>query len=89
MKIINIKSSILPDLGIPTKEMINLGIWFLYSIDDNYFLLVTDEKNYILNNFGLIISERIDKDTSDLDIENIIEFSDIPIPPSINKFEIT
>ena len=55
MKIINIKSSILPDLGIPTKEMINLGIWFLYSIDDNYFLLVTDEKNYILNNFGLII----------------------------------
>ena len=69
--------------------MINLGIWFLYSIDDNYFLLVTDEKNYILNNFGLIISERIDKDTSDLDIENIIVFSDIPIPPSISKFEIT
>jgi hypothetical protein len=87
MKIINIKSSSLPDLGIPTKEMIARGFWFLYSCNDINFLLVTDEKNYILNNSGLIISERPDKCINDLDMEDIIEFSDVPTSATIGPFE--
>lgn len=91
MNNIEIKSSVLPSLGNPTKYMINQGIWFLYSIKntkapDIPFLLVTDDKNYFLDNSGGIISESTDK-VVDVDLEKVVYFSDLPSPETISNFQ--
>jgi hypothetical protein len=91
MNNINIESSTLPYLGVPTKNMINQGIWFLYRVKNSrnseiVFLLVTDEKNYFLNSSGLILSESINKYV-DVDLENVVYFSDLPSPKSISNFQ--
>lgn len=88
---INIDSSLLPFLGLPTKNMINQGIWFLYriTISNNpgiAFLLVTDDKNYFLDDTGLIISESINK-FIDVDLEEVVYFSDLPSPKTISNFQ--
>lgn len=88
---INIDSSFLPFLGNPTKNMINQGVWFLYRITNTNnpeiaFLLVTDDKNYFLDDSGLIISESLNK-FIDVDLEEVVYFSDLPSPKTISNFQ--
>lgn len=87
MKSIKIESSILPTLGKDCKEIINLGMWSLYSINNSEnYVLFTDTKDYILDSNGAILMD-CPNHGMDIDMKDIIYFSDLPFPPCVSELK--
>lgn len=78
-----IESRVLPQLNGTTKDLVNNGIWFLYSLNDSPvkeadYCLVAD-KTYLLNNQGNIVSVSA-ADIQTLTYKERLLFSDLPKP---------
>lgn len=82
-----ISASELPQISGLIKDVINMGLWFLYEIhypsDDNAkYALSTDKNEYLLDKDGNVLSP-IPKDNK---IEYLykITFTGIPAAPTVN-----
>ena len=76
-----IESKLLPELNGVTKDLINNGVWFLYSLEsspvkEGMYCLVAD-KTYILNSKGSIINVSAES-TQSLTYKERLMFSDLP-----------
>lgn len=83
MELREIESNVLPLLNGASKDLINNGIWFLYSLDnspvkDAEYCLIAD-KSYFLNSKGSIIATPV-TDAQDLVYKERLSFSDLPKP---------
>lgn len=92
MKLINIESSILPDIDSSVKECVNLGQWLLFKPakklvkhDDVSFYLKVEHSCYFgLNDLGGIVCQ-LDNVTQDLVMDEVFYFSDLPKPLSLSN----
>ena len=88
----NISSGKLKYLSRPIKEMINMGMWFLYEVH-NYqsknvaYFLTAGKDYYFLSSEGKIINSTLDYPHG-LEYETRILFDDIPFPESIDNFQL-
>lgn len=76
-----IESNILPQLNGTAKDLINNGIWFLYTLDnppvkDAKYCLVAD-KTYILDTKGSILNVPV-SDKQAISYKDRLLFSDLP-----------
>lgn len=67
-----------------TKDLINMGEWFLYEIkyksfSDAQYYLATDNMNYFLSHDGTVVG-KTPKTPEDLDLSTTVKFSDLPQP---------
>ena len=78
---LKIKSSDIPEIDEYTKELVNDGHYALHTLNKygGAYLLVTPDKDYILDINGQILFD--DKDVRD-DVILPVLFSDIKMPPS-------
>ena len=78
-----IESRVLPQLNGTTKDLVNNGIWFLYTLSDSpvkeaVYCLVAD-KTYLLNSQGNIVSVPV-VDIQKINCKERLLFSDLPKP---------
>lgn len=91
MKIKRILSSKLKHLSGTIRDLINMGMWFLYEVhtdessDVSYFL-AGEEDYYLLSSDGKIM-ESLSSYPKGLECKAQILFEDIPIPESIDNFQ--
>ena len=91
MEIKQILSSDLRCLDSPVKELVNMGMWFLYKIH-NYqsknvaYFLEAGSTYYFLSLDGGVIASTQDYPNG-LECDNRILFDDIPFPESIDDFQ--
>lgn len=82
-----IPASELPQISGLIKDVINMGIWFLYEVrcksnDAAIYLLSTDKNEFLLDKTGNILSPA-PKDNS-IEYLSKITFTGIPSAPTIN-----
>lgn len=82
-----IPASELPQISGVIKDVINMGLWFLYEIyyDSNEnakYALATDKEEYLLDKDGNILSPTPKE--SNIKYINKITFTGIPSAPTIN-----
>ena len=85
---VTMKSSELPKIGIATKKMVNLGVWYLYKINNNAatYLLIADGSSYLLEKDGTVKSKE-DKRPSNLELIDSVYFSDLQSPESLSNLQ--
>lgn len=91
MKIKRIQSTKLQCLNGTTKDLINMGMWVLYKVnDDKYpgvvYFLEAEREYYLLNAEGKALSSS-SKYPNELKYGARILFSDIPFSESIDNFK--
>lgn len=90
MEIKKIKSGILKELTGTTKDLINMGIWFLYEtryekFPNAKYFLSADKKYYLLACDGSVIASLSDYPV-DLEYNTRIIFSDMPKLEPVRNF---
>ena len=88
----NIHSTQFTKLNATTKDLINMGEWFLYeisyiSVPSAKFYLSTDQMSYFLTGDGSIV-EKTPKTPSDLVLLRQVTFDDLPKPQSLRNFVV-
>lgn len=80
MKVEYVKSTKFTKLNATTKDLINMGEWFLYRISDKgaKYYLSTDGMSYYLGKDGGII-DKTPRTPDDLKLLAQVVFSDIPL----------
>ncbi|MGP1438455.1 MAG: hypothetical protein ACTTKH_05225 [Treponema sp.] len=86
-----ILSSKLKCMSKPIKELINMGMWFLYEVHnykykDAVYFLAAGREYYFLSSNGEIIASSLDYPHG-LEYDTRILFDDIPFPESIDNFQ--
>lgn len=86
-KIIKLNSKDLPRIGDVTKELINLGFWYLYSLKKNKkysanYLLKIEENIFFLGINGEILKKEEAKEfpVFEKELDGIVYFKDLPEP---------
>lgn len=92
MEVEKIQSSKLKCLNGTTKDLINMGIWVLYEVNDDKFpdiayFLEAEREYYLLNTDGKALSSS-SKYPMELKYGARILFEDIPFPESIDNFQL-
>ncbi len=89
MDTINIHSTQFKKLNATTKDLINMGEWFLYEI--NYpeqtsakYYLSTDQMSYYLEEDGTIVG-KTPKTPDNLVLLKQVSFDDLPKPQSLRN----
>lgn len=87
MESVRILSTQLKQLNPTVKNLINQGIWFLYTMkndDGAEYALVANEDIYFLDGKGKVLArkKKIDCDDS---LGQSVYFSDIPLPNSLGN----
>ena len=82
-----IPASELPQISGVIKDVVNMGLWFLYEIrcsfnEDAKYALSTDKNDYLLDKDGNVLSP-LPKE-NEIDYINKITFTGIPSAPTIN-----
>ena len=87
-QVMMIDSGQLVDIDDFSKELVNQGVYCLYSVDHDSakYLLKANDKLLLLSDRGTILSEEQEIDFSI--VKDNVYFSDIPFPPSINSVKI-
>lgn len=86
-----ILSSELKCMSGTARDLINMGMWFLYEVDDARFpgvayFLSAERDCYFLASDGKIL-ESLPSYPKELEFEVRILFDDIPFPESIDNFQ--
>lgn len=86
-----INSAALPNIGEPTKKMINQGIWFLFKI--NYkdhenieFALIVDENIHFLDHVGNTLFAKNSRPRN-VQFDSAVYFEDLPAPGSVSNYQ--
>lgn len=92
MDSISIHSTQFTKLNATTKDLINMGEWFLYkisypSVPTAQFYLSTDQMAYFLTEDGSVV-EKTAKTPTDLVFLQQVSFDDLPKPQSLRNFVI-
>lgn len=93
MESIKLPSIQFSKLNATTKDLINMGEWFLYKISyhdfpEAKFYLSTDSMSYFISDDGSIIA-KTPKTPEDLTLDQQVVFSDLPAPESLRNFSVT
>ena len=93
MEVKKIQSTKLKCLNGTTKDLINMGMWVLYEVNDDDFpdvayFLEAEREYYFLNADGKALSSS-SKYPPELKYGARILFNDIPFPESIENFQPT
>ena len=91
MEIKKILSSKLKCMSGTARDLINMGMWFLYEVNDNRFpdvayFLSAERDYYFLASDGRIM-ESLPNYPKELECKVRILFDDIPFPESIDNFQ--
>ncbi len=91
MEIKKILSSKLKCMSGTARDLINMGMWFLYEVDDARFpdvayFLSAERDYYFLASDGKIM-ESLPNYPKELECKVRILFDDIPFPESIDNFQ--
>jgi hypothetical protein len=83
-----IHSDELPGLEVATKNLINRGVWFLYTIDyapnpNARFVLVANSDSFFLDALGNVLSYNKDHPI-EVNLKESVYFDDLPTPQSLN-----
>ena len=80
-----ILSTSLPKLDSYAKDLVNNGIIYLYQAKskNSEYLLKVDDTFYLLSQDGEVINSSTSK-PSDIKISDMVCFSDLAFPPSLN-----
>lgn len=89
MNTINLPSTQFTKLNATTKDLINMGEWFLYKISyslvpEAKFYLSTDQMSYYLNSDGSVV-EKTPKTPDDLILLSQVSFTDLPKPKTLRN----
>jgi hypothetical protein len=88
MNIQNILTSEMPELPESVIELINNGVWHLYSklnpSNEEVYMLKTDDITYSLDSKGKVLKERSFY-VKGVEIDSIIYFSNYPRPRSLSN----
>lgn len=92
MEVVNIHSTQFVKLNGVTKDLINMGEWFLYkinydSIPSAKYYLATDQMGYFLEEDGRIVA-KTPITPEDLTFLNQIFFDDLPKPRSLQNMVV-
>ena len=92
MENIELQSTQFSKLNATTKDLINMGKWFLYAISyppisDAQFYLATDGMSYFLSADGGVLA-KTPKTPEDLVLNKQVLFSDLPSPQSLRNFSV-
>lgn len=92
MDSISLHSTQFTKLNATTKDLINMGEWFLYgieypSIPTAKYYLSTDQMSFYLSEDGSII-QKTPITPSDLILLNQISFDDLPKPSTLRNFSV-
>lgn len=88
-----IDSRTLPNIGDPTKRMINQGVWYLYKVDyppkENVkFALIADKDIYFLDNQGISIFSETTR-PNEAKFNQTVYFNDLPAPDMISNYKLS
>lgn len=80
-------------LNATTRDLINMGEWFLYEISytpipDARYYLSTDQMSFFLSADGTILS-KTPTTPSNLEFLSQIKFSDLPKPHSLRNISVS
>ncbi|MCE1019459.1 hypothetical protein LU640_14025 [Pseudomonas monteilii] len=90
MKLHDILSARLPEIGDSVKECVNLGEWLLFKTEASVgrhtaaFYLKTDDCIFELDDSGRLLQE-VTEDADKLEIDELFYFADISRPTSLSN----
>jgi hypothetical protein len=88
-----INSTELSRLSATTKDLINMGMWFLYEVDyakfpEAKYFLSAERKYYFLKKDGEIIAP-MSEYPADLEYDVRILFNDLPAQESLSNYKLS
>jgi hypothetical protein len=86
MNNIELLTSELPNIGEPTKNMINQGLWYLFKIDHPkaVYMLIADGVAYFLSNDGTVLFSEPEQ-PKNIQITESVYFKNLPFPLSLSN----